>query len=181
MDCFLIFWIVHTFTNVQMDIVCIWNVKPEACLMRRRRRVTIKRLLRVILVFPVQMLLDYFRIQETATSFWTVFKACPTYNLVLTDWCLTKFSSDVYYPSMLSVVNKVYIIIVLRFILHWFYLSIQIVLTGWLFVIYGIDQDIISLVPGSSRATVRNGTSVIADDLEDTIKNDLNDAYFCSF
>ena len=55
-------------------------------------------------------------------------------------------------------------------ILHWFYLSSQTALTGYLYTI--TDQNIAFLVPGSCRATIRNGNSISADVVENTIEND---------
>ena len=63
-------------------------------------------------------------------------------------------------------------IIVFTFILHLFYLSSQIALTGYIFVIYMVtDQNIAFLVPDSCRATERNSNSISADVTDDAFEN----------
>ena len=42
-------------------------------------------------------------------------------------------------------------------------------------------KDIVLLVPDSCRETVRNCNRISKDFTEDNIKNDYNDACFCSF
>ena len=43
------------------------------------------------------------------------------------------------------------------------------------------DQDIVILVPDSCWEAERNGSSISTDFKDDTIKNDENNTYFCSY
>ena len=63
------------------------------------------------------------------------------------------------------------VFVFLYFILHWFYISRQIALTGYFcFVYMDNDNNIALMVHDSHRATFGNCNSINTDVIEDTIK-----------